>query len=479
MKKSNYLQLKEKVEGGEVRILGIVSPPRVVSTALEILLVESPDVDGQINEPFHLSLNGHDDAQDLGARNCAEERAYGDVLRRVEEIQAETGKKNVTIVMKEMAKNVAPGAQMERWLSVTDKQVVLARNPLSNVESLIKRLSSLIEGRPDLVNVDLNKYAFDQGYKDETGEGNHWRSLLADAHKRRDYRVLGPVLESFFPRTNLYRNDPDMMSAYLDIACDEDASSAGFESLDDFAVQNGFSSWQDMRKNQDDLKAFGPVLDILFAFRNAGWESIDEHLPMMDAPIVVDTTILRARPKEVLEQLTALLGIAYDSHMVDGWSQSNGNKFDRGHGKTGHSVFIGKALESNKLNLPQEHPISAGNFPPQFRDYILETAMPVYLSVLSHTRLIGPVVSSDLQELLDTEVEEGTALEDRDPVFAYALISTTPVISDDIRDTLLGRIREDHGHIYGDAFNAIDYSFFPDLGGVNIAIGELAVPELS
>ncbi len=451
MKKSSFQKLEEKVRSGEVRIIGVISPPRVVSTAVEILLVESPDIDGQVNEPFHISMDSPEHA-----REDAEERAYADVLRRVEEIKECTGKSRITIVMKEMAKNIAPGAQMQRWIGLTDKQLILMRNPLSNLESLIRKVSQSAEHLRDVLDFDLDGYAYARGHRDEKGEGLHWRAMVDYAVRTQDYQELDEALESFFPVTNLYRLNEDMGRAYVEVADNAVARRAGYESLDDFAVLRGFESWQHMRTEQTELSNYAPILEAMFAFRNAGWESLVEHMEHMEKiPVVLDTTVLRADPENVLAVLCEDLEITFSPSMVSGWTLGNEGNFDRGHRKHGGSPFIDKAVHSTGLNLPKERPISLDQFPERFRGYLLDIALPAYMEMLSNPGFIGPLDEKEILDMLEKEVEEGVPLVQRDPVFAYALVGASEMDVGD-KANLLRKIRIEEGAFYRPVLDALD-----------------------
>ncbi|NBO18483.1 MAG: hypothetical protein EBV03_04505 [Proteobacteria bacterium] len=451
--KTNYLKVKEKIAQDGVRIIGMISPPRVVSTALEIALAESPDVDGQINEPFHLSVTKPDENG-----LSREERAYADILRRIEETQARTGRKNVTLVMKEMAKNIAPGDQFTRWVDITDKHIVLVRNPLSNTESIIRKVSDIIEERPDLVNFNLNDHAADKGYHDKSGMGKHWQALVEHAKESLDYRPLGPALAQFFPSSNLYRFDPPMQQAYLNHATDEVARKAGSGSLNEFAQQAGFPDWKTMRQQQPDTNAYKPILDVMFAFRNAGWESLHEHRPHLHDRIVVDSTVLRSDPDRAMSAISDYLGIRFDPKMVSGWERASGSNFDRGHEKKGSSTFIYKAVNSTGFNKPQEKPMPVDRFPEQFQPYLLQVAIPAYISTLQDPHRIGPTSKSSIEDLLDDMVMPGIKLRDRDPVFAYAVTAVDKGMSHEEKAPMLKAIRAAHAKEYGDAFDAIDKS---------------------
>lgn len=448
---SNYDKVLQKVNTEGVRIIGLISPPRVVSTAIEIAIAESPDIDGQINEPFHLSVTAQEDLS-----QNAEQRAYGDILRRIEETQAKAGRKNVTLVMKEMAKNVAPGAAFDRWQSITDKQVVILRNPLSNTESIIRKLAEVMAERPDLTGVNLNDYAKARGFTDESGLGRHWDALVKHVKKTNDYRPLGDALKEIFPKSNLYRQDPEMQAAYLDLATNETAKKAGFSSLDEFAAKAGHPSWKTMRRSKAGMETYAPILDAQFAFMNAGWESMSQHLPQMKNPVIIDSTVLRAAPVETMRELSRYLGIRFDEKMVSGWERANGENFDRGHGRTGSSVFIQKAVTSTGINKPDEVPLPLANFPPDFQDYLTQKAIPAYTRMMASRHRLGAHGKLADTALLESAVTDGTKLKDRDPVFSYTLIATDADYPAAEKAQALAKIRQQYDERYGEAFTAID-----------------------
>jgi hypothetical protein len=252
---NSYEIVKKKVDSGEVKIISIISPPRVASTALEIALRESPTIDGQINEPFHWGLN---DRPDLSV--SAEERGYAEILRRIVEILHETGKKNITVVMKEMAKNIAPGEQFARWCSINDKNLVLVRNPLLNVESLIRKLCEAVELKESLVDFDVNEFARNSGYIDKTGKGKHFQHMVSTLKEEGNYTQMDGLFRSFFPKSNRYSDDTAMQIAYLEEATDVIATKAGYTSLDGYALSAGYSDWKAMRAEAQIPKDFFAIV---------------------------------------------------------------------------------------------------------------------------------------------------------------------------------------------------------------------------
>jgi hypothetical protein len=448
----NYYELVQNEIKNGTRIIGIISPPRVVSTAFEILLTESADIDGQINEPFHLSLRTENSL--LGS---PEERAYEDIYRRIQEVKEKTGKETVTLVMKEMAKNISPNGQMKRLSDILDKKIIIARNPLTSLESLIRRLSDLATKREDLIGFSLNEYAINFGYIDSSGTDRHWDKMLEQVKRTKNYSPINKVIEEFFPNSNLYRFDENMQRAYLELIDDRIAIKSGFNSLNDYAQEKGYESWLDMKTNQNDLGHYSEILDEAFSHRNAGWESIQEHLNLMDDNYVfVDTTILRADPQRTLKEVTDYLDVEYSESMINGWSKSNKDNFDIGHKKRGSSPFIYKALNSTSLNLPDESPITLSSFPYYFHSYIRDVAIPAYLDLLSDEKRVGVKGEEVISSLLESKVFESTKLKNRDPVFAYSVIATDKNIEDATKENELVKIRKKFNNQFGDIFDSID-----------------------
>src|SRR5687767_5943247 len=131
---ASYEALEARVEADALRLVSIIAPPRSSSTALERLLLESPDADGQFNEPWSLL--------DSPER---ERHAYDVLLERVEALEAKTPRRPLTVVVKNIADYIPPGECFERWMALARLQLFLVRNPLLCIESLVNMVVQDVE----------------------------------------------------------------------------------------------------------------------------------------------------------------------------------------------------------------------------------------------------------------------------------------------------------------------------------------------
>jgi hypothetical protein len=203
-------------------------------------------------------------------------------------------------------------------------------------------------------------------------------------------------------------------------------------------------------------KIFLPLFDVLFAFRNAGWESLEDHLKQTNNFALIDSTVFRADPQAVLQAVTHYLGIAFDDKMVRAWSKGNAGNFKIGHGKSGSSPFIYKAVNSAGLEKPREKPIEIARFPESFHSYLLEIAIPIYINALMNEHTIKVHSAHDIERILEQLIDGNVSLKNCDPVFSYAIITTYPTMTKDHKSIVLNDLRASHGNKFGDVFDAID-----------------------
>lgn len=158
-----YGKLKALVKNGELEILYIMSPPRTLSTVLEIALAEYGD--GQIHEPFH--RRNRTDFND-GCRI---------VYQRVVELQGQLNRKNIKIVLKDISKYITP-EEWKQLVELADRFVFTLREPSRQIFSLASRYANDVDGLEDDLNyqqiiANLPKIPF------EDLAANYWENLLA------------------------------------------------------------------------------------------------------------------------------------------------------------------------------------------------------------------------------------------------------------------------------------------------------------
>lgn len=158
-----YGKLKELVLNGELEILYIISPPRTLSTVLEIALAEYGD--GQIHEPFHRR-----NRKDFNG-GC------GIVYDRVIALQGQLKKKSIKIVLKDISKYIAP-EEWKQLVELANRFVFTLREPSRQIFSLASRYANDVDGLEDDLNYEqiianLPKIPF------EDLAANYWENLLA------------------------------------------------------------------------------------------------------------------------------------------------------------------------------------------------------------------------------------------------------------------------------------------------------------
>ncbi len=157
-----YSKLKELVSNDRLEILYIMSPPRTLSTILEIALAEYGD--GQIHEPFHRrnrkSFNN-------GCRI---------IYERVCELQSLSGKNSIKLVIKDISKYVTP----DEWRLLTEianRFIFTIREPSRQMFSLASRYANDVNDLEDSLNykqiiANLPKIPFDDL------AANYWENTL-------------------------------------------------------------------------------------------------------------------------------------------------------------------------------------------------------------------------------------------------------------------------------------------------------------
>jgi hypothetical protein len=136
-----YNTLKELAKNGHLEILYIVSPPRTLSTILEICLSEYGD--GQIHEPFHKRrrLDFND-----GCRIIYERYLY---------LSDKLNKKHIKLVIKDLSKFV----KLDEWqmlLEISNRFVFTVREPSRQIFSVASRYAN------DLDNYDVDNLSYEQ-----------------------------------------------------------------------------------------------------------------------------------------------------------------------------------------------------------------------------------------------------------------------------------------------------------------------------
>lgn len=265
-----YGKLKELVGNGELEILYVMSPPRTLSTVLEIALAEYGD--GQIHEPFH--RRNRKDFND-GCRI---------VYQRVVELQGQLKRKNIKIVLKDISKYITP-EEWKQLVELADRFVFTLREPSRQIFSLASRYANDVDGLEDDLNyqqiiANLPKIPF------EDLAANYWENLLALLNITEEHLSTTPekkYLAIISGATFKYDAEDSIkkLLARLELTVDPEKVLKGWNvgSGENFfkpnAIMSGIIEDKDIRK--------GPWLGR--AINSSSFSSID---PKQDAPQDID-----------------------------------------------------------------------------------------------------------------------------------------------------------------------------------------------
>lgn len=460
----NYKRVSELVRLDKLRILSILSPARSASTITSKALANSPAIQGECSQPFHLAYsNPYTPPLDR------EEMAYGYILDTYESIAMSEGARPITIIVKEMARNIGIGSQLERWNAVCQKHLVTLRNPLLSSESLIRVDLNFIEDMPEALHklaiafaeehgyeptpLFLEKYvnvfAKHRGYEDPSGLGQHWRTMVNAIKDKRDYRDVDDILQAFEPYFELNAHQKPIVADLLSNITDVTAARYGFGSLNSFAQQQGYANWQAMLianlgQEQPKLDAFRPLLDKYFVYSITGWENIGYISDKLEGVAVasVDSTVLRLLEPETMQGICEFLGIDYSDNIVD-WSGTEVATISASeHIESSYKKVYGRADFARSIERPFEAPIGLDRLPEGFREHIESVAMPVYVDLLGRDMCIR-AEGMELREILGAQANSrGHGIQEVDPVFSYAFIATDNHADENEKRRLSGKIRD-------------------------------------
>lgn len=158
-----YRKLEELSLSGELEILYILSPPRTLSTILEIALAEYGD--GQIHEPFHKRSR-----RDFN-EGCRI------IYERVLHLQEQQNKRHIKIVVKDISKYIST-EEWRRLVKLTSRVIFTIREPSRQLFSLASRYANDLDGVEDQYGLEqiianIPRMPF------EDLAWNYWENLLS------------------------------------------------------------------------------------------------------------------------------------------------------------------------------------------------------------------------------------------------------------------------------------------------------------
>jgi hypothetical protein len=397
--------LRHLVSEGKLEITQILSPPRTLSTILEIALAQS--VDGQIHEPFRIMAKKKDLI-----------RGYDTIYTKVKAL-GHTHKGPIRIVVKDIAEFTPPEWQV--WMPLVQNFAFIIREPLLQTRSLINisAMQALSRHRPHhIAGTLLRAIRSDRSI-----------SMLTLAEQQ-----AYELLQSIFGYEGKAKTE--RISSIL--PCIE-------QSVFDFNDVSYRLFLSAMESVEDHLLT-SPL----------------KHL------IVLDGLGLKMAPARTLEKITRTFGwnatpitkwttgvgsSFYDRNPIQGVDE---------HGVT-NSPWHRRAAMSNRIDPIdplQDSPPPLSWFTALLRDQICRHSLPTYMRVLLHPSVVSLPTEDELEAPL-RGLSSGDRLEDINPVATYATASALRVRSIDNRsrttlNNLQIRLRSRFDKLYSTAFDVID-----------------------
>ncbi len=403
---SAYKELLELVHSSQVEIVHILSTPRSSSTALERALFQSDDVHLQINDAWA----NHDS-------DSREQATYQQILFEIKEELKE--KEKIKVIVKSVADYIPPGESFERMCELSSHTIVLTRNPLLQMESMMRIMGESIESDRILVGgLTMNEYSQSLGY-------DNWQDMRTKVNQTKSYYKYEPIYSAFFPIEQEIHKSAVMRLPILHNLQESVINTIGYGTKDDYASSHGFVDWQhfldSIDRNPDSINDHGELIRAIFLCRITGWDAMLQHVVQLENSnyhhTVIDSTMFRAKPEYYLEQLARRAGLAYGESVVN-WSVSH-KQFNPGDDE-GVSYYQ-KVIESSGVQPPNEVPMVLNHFPTFIQNHLSENggAFSTYLKLLEkHIHEFGEEQTRDLMKV----VIDGVSLQDIDPVFVYAML---------------------------------------------------------
>ncbi len=361
MNSAVYIKLLDEKKAGKLRIISLLAPARSSSTALERAILESPSVDLQVNDPWAI----YDDEE-------REDKSYAYIASRLEEIASKPSK---TILIKNVADYIPPGACWKRWCDLVDDHIFLIRNPLLTMHSLFRMLPMKCKSDDIVVGgMTMDIYAKTKGY-------STWLELQEAIHNGNTFYDFGDLYFNLFQNDQKIHKEPFMYVPVLQMIGEAAAHDAGY------------NDWEALKKqiftvtDYKDYKQFEALLDRAFAFRITGWEALWQHfvhtlnIARPGNITVAESTMFRADPERTLRFLCKRLGIEFVKGMYE-WPEQ-GKHFTTDY--DGEVPYYDRVAGASKIEPPTEEVIPPEAFPPFFTHHLMNRggAFEVYMLMMA------------------------------------------------------------------------------------------------
>jgi len=372
-----YQKLKKLSQIGRLSIYLIIAPPRTNSSMVEHALGNSPDVQHECHEPFLKAR--HDDFDP--------DHGYSQIYESIGGEQFESSDTKTSVVVKEMSHWIGKNDEYKRLATmVTGPIVVLIRNPLLAVESRIRRVLTTIDMRYsiDIQRFLLDEAAVEKGYK-------NWADLIQrtadDTHSQKFEFVLnGEGIERLYDTPIL-----TVQNRLLDLT----------------AHKYGYTNWRDLVEKKlyadRDYAFFGGILSATarrVKFERMEFRVLAEEVAYFEKSkqdyIVFDTTDVRAKPTEYLNELCRRLGIRFSPKMLQ-WGRDSVD-FHTEQEKQSEKLWYDRLFSSYGVNAPTEIPPTLSKFPAFMQEYLRDDNLPTYAK-LSQCKVSSENDTSALNDL--------------------------------------------------------------------------------
>jgi|GEM_PF-3125461 len=402
---SAFRKLQQLVSQGNLEITHILSPPRTMSTILEVALTEA--VHGQIHEPF----------RKITKRNNIQ-RGFETILARVEELhQIHAGP--IQIVVKDIAEFTPE--QWRVWMPLVQNYVFIVREPHLQTRSLIK-LSAIQALSPK------NPFQIAR---------TQLRGILSERSLGRFFLTTLQALE--FVRSKL--------TADVQTGEEKIRNTLPY-------IENAILSF-----NRDTYRSLSHYLE---SVEEHLLESPHKNL------IIVHGLGLKMIPAETLGRIADVLGWKdlpalgwsksvgrkfYDQNPIGGIDKQ-GVINSPWHRRAATSDHI------DRIDPIRDAPPPLAWFPALIGELICTECLPVYTKFLLHPAVVSLPSQDQLMAPLEGLVG-GERLEDINPVVAYATAAALKVRAPDIHgqkklDELQLSLRRRFAELHGKAFDIID-----------------------
>lgn len=349
IRQTSYQKLKDLVEGGQVNIRLILSPPRTSSTLTEVILSQLEDGQRSCHEPF----------VDLGYYGGDAEEGYRRILSKVED-SPQNGP--VNILVKEMSHWLSVDREYERLLPLVNNPVlILIRNPLLSMESRIRKVLQVWQLREKPALVEW----FRQNLRKETGgEGlDGQRNLL-----------------------------------------DEFALSVG---------EQNWESLLERKFAEQDYRVFGELLAVgnLFPSFCSGWEGLRDEVNFLKQTarnfVVIDSTEFRLSPQFYYQEIAGRWNVQ-GNHQVMGKINQIDSLEIRMY-RLHYRLWYDTLLNSREVKPPTETVVHLGMFPESIASHLRQVAIPIYIQTfLDEHRIVNDemILSRETVGLNGKELKE-------------------------------------------------------------------------